>query len=156
MTFDRRNLPEPVGYYEAAGLVFRERKGKWRTTRCEFHGGSDSMRVNTDSGAFVCMSCNAHGGDVLAYEMQLTGAEFVEAAKALGAWIDDGKPAPQHKPTPMSPRAALEVIGFETTLIAIEAGRIASGIVPTDSDKARILEAANRIIRITEVFHDAR
>lgn len=156
MTFDRRNLPEPVGYYEAAGLTFRERRGKWRTTRCEFHGGSDSMRINTESGSFCCMACGASGGDVLAYEMQLTGAEFIDACKALGCWVDDGKPAPQHKPTPMSPRAALEVIGFETTLIAIEAGRIASGIVPTDSDKARILEAANRIIRITEVFHDAR
>ena len=146
MTFDRRNLPEPVGYYEAAGLVFRERKGKWRTTRCEFHGGSDSMRVNTDSGAFVCMSCNAHGGDVLAYEMQLTGAEFVEAAKALGAWIDDGKPAP------LSPRAALQAIAFEVTLVAIEASRIASGIVPSEADKARVLAAANRITRIMEVF----
>lgn len=152
MTFDRRNLPEPVGYYEAAGLVFRERKGKWRTTRCEFHGGSDSMRINTDSGAFACMACGASGGDVLAYEMQATGAEFIDAAKALGAWTDDGQPAVQHKPTPLAPRAALQAIAFEVTLVAIEASRIASGIVPSEADKARVLAASNRITRIMEVF----
>ena len=152
MTFDRRNLPEPVGYYEAAGLVFRERKGKWRTTRCEFHGGSDSMRINTDSGAFACMACGASGGDVLSYEMQATGAEFIDACKALGAWTDDGQPAVQHKPTPLSPRAALQAIAFEVTLVAIEASRIASGIVPSEADKARVLAAANRITRIMEVF----
>ena len=152
MTFDRRNLPEPVGYYEAAGLVFRERKGKWRTTRCEFHGGSDSMRINTDSGAFACMACGASGGDVLAYEMLATGAEFIDACKALGAWTDDGQPAVQHKPTPLSPRAALQAIAFEVTLVAIEASRIASGIVPSEADKARVLAASNRITRIMEVF----
>lgn len=143
MTFDRRNLPEPVGYYEAAGLVFRERKGKWRTTRCEFHGGSDSMRINTDSGAFACMACGASGGDVLSYEMQATGAEFIDAAKALGCWVDDGQPAVQHKPTPLSPRAALQAIAFEVTLVAIEA---------SEADKARVLAASNRITRIMEVF----
>lgn len=152
MTFDRRNLPEPVGYYEAAGLVFRERKGKWRTTRCEFHSGSDSMRINTDSGAFACMACGASGGDVLSYEMQATGAEFIDACKALGAWTDDGQPAVQHKPTPLSPRAALQAIAFEVTLVAIEASRIASGIVPSEADKARVLAASNRITRIMEVF----
>ena len=152
MTFDRRNLPEPVGYYEAAGLVFRERKGKWRTTRCEFHGGSDSMRINTDSGAFACMACGASGGDVISYEMQATGAEFIDACKALGAWTDDGQPAVQHKPTPLSPRAALQAIAFEVTLVAIEASRIASGIVPSEADKARTLLAANRITTIMEVF----
>lgn len=152
MTFDRRNLPEPVGYYEAAGLVFRERKGKWRTTRCEFHGGSDSMRINTDSGAFACMACGASGGDVLSYEMQATGAEFIDACKALGCWVDDGQPAVQHKPTPLSPRAALQAIAFEVTLVAIEASRIASGIVPSEADKARVLAASNRITRIMEVF----
>ena len=152
MTFDRRNLPEPVGYYEAAGLVFRERKGKWRTTRCEFHGGSDSMRINTESGSFCCMACGASGGDVLAYEMQATGAEFIDACKALGAWTDDGQPAVQHKPTPLSPRAALQAIAFEVTLVAIEASRIASGIVPSEADKARVLAASNRITRIMEVF----
>ena len=152
MTFDRSNLPEPVGYYEAAGLVFRERKGKWRTTRCEFHGGSDSMRINTDSGAFACMACGASGGDVLAYEMQATGAEFIDACKALGCWVDDGQPAVQHKPTPMSPRAALQMLSFEAQLVVMEYARIANGAVPSEAEKARTLLAANRITTIMEVF----
>ena len=52
MGFDRRNLPDAVGYYESEGLKLTGR-GKWRTTECKFHGGSDSMRINTDSGAFA-------------------------------------------------------------------------------------------------------
>ena len=151
MTFDRRNLPDAVSYYESEGLKLTSR-GKWRTTECKFHGGSDSMRINTDSGAFACMACGASGGDVLAYEMQATGAEFIDACKALGAWTDDGQPAVQHKPTPLSPRAALQAIAFEVTLVAIEASRIASGIVPSEADKARVLAASNRITRIMEVF----
>ena len=151
MAFDRERLPEPLGYYESQGLQFRERKGKWRTARCDFHGGSDSLRVNVQTGAWVCMSCGVHG-DVLAYEMQLTGADFVSAAKALGAWFDDGKPAIQSKPTPISARAALQALSFEALLVAMEAARVAKGAKPTEADKARVLAASNRIIRIAEVF----
>ena len=152
MPFDRNALPEPLGYYEAQGLQFRERKGKWRTTRCDFHQGSDSMRVNVSTGAWCCMACNAHGGDVLAYEMQLTGADFMTAAKALGCWSDDGKPAIQSKPTPISARAALQALSFEALLVAMEAARVAKGATPTEADKARVLAASNRIIRLVEAF----
>ena len=97
MPFDRRNLPDPISYYESEGLKLTSR-GKWRTTACQFHGGSDSMRINTETGAFACMAgCGARGGDVLAYHMAQHGLEFVEAAKALGAWIDDGRPARRWK-----------------------------------------------------------
>ena len=65
MGFDRRNLPDAVGYYESEGLKLTGR-GKWRTTECKFHGGSNSMRVNVATGAFRCMNCGARGGDVLA------------------------------------------------------------------------------------------
>jgi len=101
MTFDRDRLPDPVNYYEGQGLILKgPRSTKWKTTRCELHGGGDSMRVNVATGAFRCMNCGARGGDVLAYHMAESGLEFVEAAKALGAWIEDGKPRkpqnPQH------------------------------------------------------------
>lgn len=152
MAFDRERLPEPLGYYESQGLTFRERKGRWRTTRCDFHQGSDSLRVNVQTGAWVCMACGVHGGDVLAYEMQLTGADFVSAAKALGCWSDDGKPAIQSKPTPISARAALQALSFEALLVAVEAARVAKGATPTEADKARVLAASNRITRIAEVF----
>ena len=152
MGFNRNALPEALAYFEAQGLQFRERKGRWRTTRCDFHQGSDSMRVNTQTGAWVCMACGVHGGDVLSYEMQLTGADFVSAAKALGCWTDDGKPAIQSKPTPISARAALQALSFESLLVAMEAARVAKGAKPSEADKARVLAASNRIIRIAEVF----
>lgn len=152
MTFDRRNLPEPVSFYEANGLKLTGR-GKWRTTECKFHGGSDSMRVNTDNGAFVCMAgCGARGGDVLAFHMAEHGLEFVEAAKALGAWVDDGQPTTPRKPTPLTPRQALEVLAFEALLVAIAAGNVAHGVALSDADRKRVLQSAGRINRIAEVF----
>lgn len=66
MSLHKHLLPSPEAYYTRQGLAFKERRGKWRTTRCEFHGGSDSMRVNLETGAFVCMAgCGARGGDRL-------------------------------------------------------------------------------------------
>ena len=152
MGFDRRNLPDAVGYYESEGLKLTGR-GKWRTTECKFHGGSDSMRINADSGAFACMAgCGARGGYVLAYHMAQHGLEFVEAAKALGAWIDDGRPATQHKPSPLSPRQALEVLAVEANLVAIAAANVAHGVVLSQVDLSRVLTASGRITRLVEVF----
>lgn len=152
MSFQRERLPGPKEYYECAGLTFRERKGKWRTTRCEFHEGSDSMRINTASGAFCCMACGVKGGDVLAYHMQAHGMEFIDAAKALGAWIDDGIAPRQHKPTALPPRAALEVLGFEATVCAVSAGNLANGLPLTERERERLLVCARRINRILEDF----
>ena len=117
MAFDRTLLPDPVTYFENQGLILKgPRSAKWKTTSCNFHGGSDSMRVNVATGAWVCMSCGEKGGDVLAYEIKDGGREFVDAAKALGCWVDDGRPQVQTKPTPLSPRLALSVMAFESTL----------------------------------------
>ena len=152
MTFDRRNLPDAVTFYESRGLVLTGR-GKWRTTSCTFHGGSDSMRVNLDSGAFCCMAgCGARGGDVLAYHMADTGQEFVEAAQALGCWVEDGRPAAQHRPTPLPPRAALALLAGECMLVAVCAGNLAHGVVLTDDDRRRLLQAAGRIDHVVRGF----
>jgi len=153
VSFAKDRLPDPVGYYEAQGLKFRERKGKWRTTECRFHGGSDSLRVNTQTGAFVCMAgCGARGGDVLAYEMAITGADFPTAAKALGAWIEDGKPEPNRRPAPFPPRDAIQVLRSETMLVAISAANIANGVSLSDNDRQRLLKAASTVRCITESF----
>ncbi len=153
MSFNRDLLPEPVTYFENQGLKLTgPRSAKWKTTECRFHGGSDSMRINTSSGAWVCMSCDEKGGDVLAYEIASSGMEFADACKALGAWVDDGKPQTQLKPTPLSPRAALSVLAFEAMLTAVAAGNIAHGVNLTDADRARLLRAAGRINKIAEVF----
>ena len=151
MTFQRDSLPDPVSYFENRGLALKG-PGKWKTTACAFHDGSDSMRVNTSNGAWGCMSCGAKGGDVLAYEMQFTGAEFVEACKALGAWVEDGRAPVQHKPSPLTPRQALSVLAFESTLVAVAAGNTGKGVVLSDVDKARLMTAAGRINLIAEGF----
>ena len=93
-------LPDSVTYFENQGLTLKgPRSAKWKTTTCNFHGGSDSMRINITSGAWVCMSYGEKGGDVPAYEMK--DLEFMEAAKALGCWVDDGRPQVPTKPTPL-------------------------------------------------------
>ena len=153
MPFDRALLPDPTSYFENQGLTLKgPRSAKWKTTTCNFHGGSDSMRVNTDSGAWVCMSCGEKGGDVLAYEIAATGSDFVTAAKTIGAWADDGRPQVQTKPTPLSPRLALSVMAFESNLTAVAAGNLANGVTLTDTDLARLMVAANRINRLVEAY----
>lgn len=153
MSFNRDNLPDPLTYYEGQGVQFKERRGKWRTTGCPFHGGSDSLRVNTDTGAFICMAgCGARGGDVLAYHMALHGVDFISAARELGAWTDDGKPAPA-RPKPFPAREALVLLTREANLIAVAAGNVATGVVLTDEDRQRLLLASSRILKIAEVCH---
>ena len=128
MPFDRTLLPDPVTYFENQGLTLKgPRSAKWKTTTCNFHGGSDSMRVNVATGAW-------------------------DAAKALGCWVDDGRPQVQTKPTPLSPRLALSVMAFESTLAAVAAGNVANGVALTDTDRARLMVAANRINRLVEAF----
>lgn len=151
MTFLRENLPDAVSYFEAQGLTL-QRGGKWRTTRCDFHDGSDSMRINTSNGAWVCMSCNAKGGDVLAYHMAANGTDFIAAAKELGAWQDDGSAPRHHRPKALPAGQAIAVLAFEATLTAVAAANLARGVLLTDKDRARLLVASGRIQHIAGVF----
>lgn len=153
MTFDRTLLPDPVSYFENQSLILKgPRSAKWKTTACNFHGGSDSMRVNLTTGAWVCMSCGEKGGDVLAYHMQAHGMEFVDAAKALGCWVDDGQPHRPQRPKPLPAGQAIQVLTFEATLAAVAAGNIARGVRLTDTDRARLYVCAQRIQTILGAF----
>lgn len=148
MAFDRHLLPDPAAYFEGEGLALIGR-GPWRTTRCDFHAGSDSMRVNIQSGGWVCMACGEKGGDVLAYAMKRHGLEFVEAARSLGAWVDDGKPRREaERPHTLSPRAAMEVIAFELMVLFVVISDVRSGLLPNDADWQRFLAGAGRIERL--------
>ena len=98
------------------------------------------------------MACGESGGDVLAYEMKRTGADFVTAAKSLGAWIDDGKPIAPARPSPLSPRQALSVLAFEAYLVAVAGSNIAKGVKLTEADLVRVRVAAERLHRIAGVF----
>ena len=153
MPFDRTLLPDPVTYFENEGLTLKgPRSAKWKTTTCNFHGGSDSMRVNVSTGAWVCMSCGEKGGDVLAYEIKDGGREFVDAAKALGCWVDDGQPHRPQRPKPLPAGQAIGALCFEVTLAAVAAGNIARGVQLTDKDRARLYVCAQRIQTILGAF----
>jgi hypothetical protein len=149
MSFNREQLPDPQDYYEGiAGLKLTGR-GPWRTTRCEFHGGSDSMRINLKSGGFVCMSCLEKGGDVLAYHQLANTLEFMDAAKALNVWSDDGNTS-TYKPLPVSARSTLELLSFEVQIVALMAADLSKGIAIAEVDKDRLFLAANRINNVAE------
>jgi hypothetical protein len=149
--FVRESLPDPVAYFEAQGLKL-DGRGKWRTTRCDFHDGSDSMRINTASGGWVCMSCGAKGGDLLSFHMQRHGLDFIDAAKGLGYWQEDGRPSAPQRPKPLPASAALQVLAFESLLTFTAAANIARGIQLTDIDRTRLNVAAQRINAISEAF----
>jgi DNA primase len=84
--FNRDRLPIPLDYFKVQGINLVG-GGLWKSATCPFHQDTHpSMRVRQDSGAFRCMVCGAHGGDVLAFHMQRYGLRFIEAARALGAW----------------------------------------------------------------------
>lgn len=148
MGLDRHALPSPAEFYANAGLELQGR-GKWRTTRCEFHGGSDSMRIHLGTGGFICMSCNAKGGDVLAYAMASHGIGFIEAAKELGAWVDDGRDAAQ-RPTSLPARHLLSVLAFEAQVVGIVGSDLAKGLPINQRDLLRLQAATGRIMHIAE------
>lgn len=86
--FRRECLPDPHIYYTAQGLHLTG-GGAWRSALCPFHQDSNpSLRVRLETGGFRCMACGAHGGDVLAFHMQRHELPFIDAARALGAWVE--------------------------------------------------------------------
>ena len=153
MSYDRNQLPDPANFFESESLVLKgPSSSTWKTTKCDFHGGSDSMRVNVKTGAFRCMNCGESGGDVLSYLMKKHGLEFVSAAKSIGAWVNDGKPQQQFKPTTLSPRAALQVLNREATITAVAAGNLAKGITLSEIDFKRLFVCVHRIGRISKEY----
>ena len=84
--FRRDRLPDPARYFDVQGLNLAG-PGQWKSGLCPFHKDSKpSLRVRLDTGAFRCMACGAHGGDLLAFHMLRNGLRFQEAARELGAW----------------------------------------------------------------------
>ena len=151
MSFDYGRLPDPLVYYESEGLrLVGSAKAPWRTTECRFHGGSNSMRIHVASGGFRCMNCCAKGGSVLAFHMASYGLDFENAARALGAWIEDGKPQRMRRPPALSPLARLQLVSFEVLLAALIAGNMARGLLLSSADQKRLRECARRIRHISE------
>jgi hypothetical protein len=153
MSFNKDLLPVPLTYYEGQGLNIAKRGSKaWRATNCPFCESRDNGNINLDSGGFHCWGCAAKGGDIVAFHMAMHGVDFVDAVKALGAWVEDGKPANRAKPMPISYRDGLHLIAQEAQLIAIAGATIQKEPLP-ERDLARVIQAAGRINRVLEVCH---
>ena len=150
--FHRDRLPEPLSYYQdTAGLTFQQRSGKWRNVVC-LNCDSNAMRINVETGAFVCMAaCGARGGDVLAYHMAAHGLGFVEAAKALHAWDDNGQPYTGNtRPAQPPARALLQLASDDLMLCAVVLSDARAGTL-TDADYDVFRGAAGRVIHIAGV-----
>jgi DNA primase len=152
--FDKTKLPDPVSYFENSGHKIIGKAGKRFRTACAIHGGTgNNLSVLRDSGGFYCFACQATGGDVLAYEMQVTGADFVTAAKALGAWIDDdGTKREPHQPKPVSRNDAMKILEFEELLLRIINCDINRLIQQVKQTLSRRELAHNRIQKIREIY----
>lgn len=144
MSFQRDKLPSALDYFTGLGLSLKgPRRSQWRTTSCEFHGGSDSMRINIDKGFFQCMACGARG-DVLAYEMAHSGDDFPTSAKRLGAWSDDGK-IETYKPKRLSAQVKLEVVVNEISIVVMVIADVVANRTISEDDWQRFLDAVSRI-----------
>lgn len=85
--FDRARLPMTVTYYQPIFGRLRFNANGWAQVHCVFHkDGHTSLSIHRERAAFRCFACDARGGDVVAFEMLRSGADFKSAARALGAW----------------------------------------------------------------------
>ena len=85
--FDRNRLPTVADYYRPVFGELRFNASGWAQVRCVFHeDGHASLSIHRERGVFQCFACAARGGDMLAFEMRRSGADFKSAARALGAW----------------------------------------------------------------------
>lgn len=109
--FDRSRMPDPTDYLaQHVTLPKRLTATGWALVRCCFHDDrKPSLSVNVETGAFVCHSCGAKGGDVLAFHQVLFGRSFLDAAQDLGCMVGDGQPdaLPLRPKRPQVPRQAV-------------------------------------------------
>ena len=158
--FRRERLPDPQTYYEAEGLTLvGPPRSTWRTTTCVFHGGGTTMRLNLQSGGWVCMSCFAKGGDVVSYQMQAHGQEFAEACRALGCWDESpgGRSAsqrPAQGPQRMSAREMIDVLRLESMVAYLVASDIRRNGRVSDHEYFRLTEAVRRLQGVTDQLTD--
>lgn len=84
--FNKHNLPSPTEYYQDQGIHLRG-SSEWTSTLCPFHKDKrPSLRININSGGYICMSCHAKGGDIVSFHMRKFGLSFKDACIALGVW----------------------------------------------------------------------
>lgn len=81
-----RSMPEPFSpaeiarYYDVRTPQVR-RRGAERRGPCPLHNGErDSFAINPQTGDWYCHSDCGRGGSLIAFEMEITGTSFAEAA----------------------------------------------------------------------------
>ena len=150
--FNRDRLPDWQGYAATQALTLHGR-GKWLSVLCDFHTDTaPSMRVNVESGGWICMACGAKGGDVLAHYMQRTGIDFVAAARELGAWDEGQGRHTERKPRSLSGSDAMQVVAQELLILCIVISDVRRGIIPGDPDWQRFLVGAGRVEALAMEF----
>lgn len=87
------------------------------------------------------------------FHMAHARTDFVTAAKALGCWVEDGKPSTRPpRPAQLSPRDALSLIADDANYLAIFTGLLVNGKDLTESDREAALDAVARILKITGMY----
>lgn len=79
-------LPASAYYLRALPTMPQTRHAGWVDGGlCPFHDDQHrgNFRVNLDSGAFCCFSCDAKGGDILAFHQRRHGLDFQETIRDL-------------------------------------------------------------------------
>lgn len=143
-------LPDSNHYYESLGLIFRS-KGEWMTTNCEFHGGSDSMRIHK-TGAFRCMNCGVHGGGVVSYHMQRFNIDFLQACRDLGISVGNSTRRPPDKPKPIPTTRAIELMSMEARIAWMLLAKIKAGKKLEDHEIESLKTSCKEIMNIAEIY----
>jgi hypothetical protein len=144
MPLDKSKLPDPEAFFSEYG---GKTLGKSIRLKCPLHNGDNpgALSVDRATGAWRCFGCDAKGGDVLDFVMQLEGIGFVHAASKFGAWTPDGQaPSKADRPT-VNARALLNVLEAETIVAAMLASDIVAGRSISKDDRDRLQLAAGRI-----------
>lgn len=144
-TLNRERIPDWLTYADQIGLPMLGR-GKWRNVRCDFHDdGTPSMRVNTETGGWICMSCGEKGGDTISHLMKRSGTDFVTAARQLGCWDEGAHAQSPAAPRRLSARDALMALEPDLNLCALVIADARTGVLPSNEDWSAFLEAAGRV-----------
>jgi CHC2-type zinc finger protein len=91
--FNKAKMLYPIAVLDILGIKpGKANAGGYWKIRCPFHKNGQeknpSLNIHQESGHFKCQACGAKGGDIIGLYRQITGATFIDAAKALGAWED--------------------------------------------------------------------
>lgn len=89
--FDKALLPPPAEVLRRLDAQKITHRGEWLSCCCplpDHYDRDPSFSIHAIVGNWRCHGCGATGGDVLELFRRATGAQFLEAAEALGALCD--------------------------------------------------------------------